>query len=174
MEITFYFSSFVSILSTLCVFFQKKPIYALIYLIISLLAIACVFFSLGAYFSGALEIIIYAGAIMVLFVFSVMILNTDIDIDCGTQVFDQPKAWVWIMSSSLMALMLLMMLLYTFYSISEYIISKHSISIKTVGIALFGPYILIVELASMLLLVGLIVAVRLGRHHHDDIKKIGK
>ena len=44
-----------------------------LYLIISLLAISGVFFSLGAYFAGALEIIVYAGAIMVLFVFVVMI-----------------------------------------------------------------------------------------------------
>lgn len=49
--------------------------HALLYLIISLLAIAGVFFSLGAYFAGALEIIVYAGAIMVLFVFVVMMLN---------------------------------------------------------------------------------------------------
>ncbi len=54
---------------------HTNPVHALLYLIISLLAIAGVFFSLGAYFAGALEIIVYAGAIMVLFVFVVMMLN---------------------------------------------------------------------------------------------------
>lgn len=54
---------------------HTNPVHALLYLIISLLAISGVFFSLGAYFAGALEIIVYAGAIMVLFVFVVMMLN---------------------------------------------------------------------------------------------------
>ena len=49
--------------------------HALLYLIVSLLAVALVFFTLGAPFVAALEVIIYAGAIMVLFVFVVMMLN---------------------------------------------------------------------------------------------------
>ena len=49
--------------------------HALLYLIVSLLAVAVVFFTLGAPFVAALEVIIYAGAIMVLFVFVVMMLN---------------------------------------------------------------------------------------------------
>lgn len=59
----------------LAVITHTNPVHALLYLIISLLAISGVFFSLGAYFAGALEIIVYAGAIMVLFVFVVMMLN---------------------------------------------------------------------------------------------------
>ncbi|MCS5950503.1 NADH-quinone oxidoreductase subunit J [Klebsiella pneumoniae subsp. pneumoniae] len=60
--------------------------HALLYLIISLLAIAGVFFSLGAYFAGALEIIVHAGAIMVLFVFVVMMLNLGgTEIELGAQ-----------------------------------------------------------------------------------------
>ena len=49
--------------------------HALLYLIVSLLAVAVVFYTLGAPFIAALEVIIYAGAIMVLFVFVVMMLN---------------------------------------------------------------------------------------------------
>ena len=74
MEFAFYICGLIAILATLRVVTHTNPVHALLYLIISLLAIAGVFFSLGAYFAGALEIIVYAGAIMVLFVFVVMML----------------------------------------------------------------------------------------------------
>ena len=52
-----------------------NAIHALLYLITSLLAVAVVFYTLGAPFVAALEVIIYAGAIMVMFLFVVMMLN---------------------------------------------------------------------------------------------------
>ena len=125
MELAFYICGLIAILATLRVVTHTNPVHALLYLIISLLAIAGVFFSLGAYFAGALEIIVYAGAIMVLFVFVVMMLNLG-----GTEI-EQERKWlqpgIWM------------------------------------GIALFGPYVLAVELASMLLLAGLVVAFHIGR-----------
>src|SRR5512134_3203698 len=54
---------------------RTNAVHALLYLIVSLLAVALVFFSLGAPFAAVLEVIIYAGAIMVLFVFVIMMLN---------------------------------------------------------------------------------------------------
>jgi ferredoxin len=59
-----------------------------LYLIVSLLAVAMVFFSLGAPFAGILEVIVYAGAIMVLFVFVVMLLNL------GKATADQERRWL--------------------------------------------------------------------------------
>jgi len=74
-EFAFYFSAGVAVLATFRVITNTNPVHALLYLIISLLAVSMVFFALGAPFAGALEIIVYAGAIMVLFVFVVMMLN---------------------------------------------------------------------------------------------------
>ena len=71
MEFAFYFAAGIAVMSTLRVVSSSNPVHALLYLIISLLAVSMVFFSLGAPFAGALEIIVYAGAIMVLFVFVV-------------------------------------------------------------------------------------------------------
>ena len=68
MEFTFYIAGLVAVLATLRVITNTNPVHALLYLVVSLLALSMVFFSLGAYFAGALEIIVYAGAIMVLFV----------------------------------------------------------------------------------------------------------
>jgi NADH-quinone oxidoreductase subunit J len=61
MEFAFYICGLIAILATLRVITHTNPVHALLYLIISLLAIAGVFFSLGAHFAGALEIIVYAG-----------------------------------------------------------------------------------------------------------------
>ena len=94
MEFAFYICGLIAILATLRVITHTNPVHALLYLIISLLAISGVFFSLGAYFAGALEIIVYAGAIMVLFVFVVMMLNL------GGSEIEQERQWlkpqVWI------------------------------------------------------------------------------
>lgn len=163
MAITFYLSALVAVLATLRVITHTQPVHGLLYLIISLLAIACVFFSLGAHFAGVLEIIVYAGAIMVLFVFVVMMLN--VNIGCN----NQESAWlcpgVWI-GPALLSLALLAVLVYALAGAGANdcgIVGK-LIEAKTVGVVLFSSYVLAVELASMLLLAGLVVAFHLGRN----------
>ncbi|MCB1617962.1 MAG: NADH-quinone oxidoreductase subunit J, partial [Pseudomonadales bacterium] len=69
MELAFYLSAAVALLATLGVIIARNPVHALLYLVVSLLAVAMIFFAIGAPFAGALEVIVYAGAIMVLFVF---------------------------------------------------------------------------------------------------------
>src|ERR1041385_8291017 len=75
MLITFYVAAAIAVLSTAFVITSVSAVHALLYLIVSLLSVAVVFFVLGAPFVAALEVIIYAGAIMVLFIFVVMMLN---------------------------------------------------------------------------------------------------
>ncbi len=160
MEFAFYVCALVAVLTTLRVITHSNPVHALLYLIVSLLAIAGVFFSLGAYFAGALEIIVYAGAIMVLFVFVVMMLNL------GNAVVEQERQWLkpqfWF-GPGLASLLLLVVVIYGILHVNDQGIQGVAIDAKQVGIALFGPYVLAVELASMLLLAGLVVAFHLGR-----------
>ncbi|MDX5629217.1 MULTISPECIES: NADH-quinone oxidoreductase subunit J [unclassified Brenneria] len=160
MEFAFYIAGLIAVVATLRVITHTNPVHALLYLIVSLIAIACVFFSLGAYFAGALEIIVYAGAIMVLFVFVVMMLNL------GNSVVEQERAWlkptVWI-GPSLLSLVLLIVIVKGILSLDDQGITGDMVDAKSVGIALFGPYVLAVELASMLLLAGLVVAFHVGR-----------
>lgn len=164
MELVFYMSAAIAVIATLGVITRTNPVYALLYLIVSLLAISAIFFSLGAYFAGALEIIVYAGAIMVLFVFVVMMLNL------GKSVIKQEKAWLkpdaWI-GPSILGFILLMTVIYGIMHLSGQQIDAQLIDAKQVGIALFGPYLLAVELASMLLLAGLVVAYHIGRDNPD-------
>src|SRR5215467_1665432 len=75
MEVVFYVSGAVAIAATLLMLTRLSAVHALLYLVVSLLSVAVIFYTLGAPFAAALEVIIYAGAIMVLFVFVVMLLN---------------------------------------------------------------------------------------------------
>lgn len=162
MVFAFYFSAAVALLATLRVITGSNPLHALLYLIISLLAVAMCFFALGAPFAGALEVIIYAGAILVLFVFVVMILNL------GPAAIEQERRWltpgIWL-GPSLLSLLLLGELLYLLFgSSSGAQLGSHTVDAKAVGISLFGPYLMAVELASMLLLAALVAAFHLGRY----------
>lgn len=101
--------------ATIRVITHTNPVHALLYLIVSLLAISAVFFSLGAYFAAALEIIVYAGAIMVLFVFVVMMLNLG---NVQQQERDWMKPTVWI-GHGLLSLALLVVLIVAIRSVSD-------------------------------------------------------
>lgn len=160
MEIVFYLSSLIAIAATLRVITHTNPVHALLYLIITLLAISAVFFSLGAYFAGALAIIVYAGAIMVLFVFILMMLNLDHAIQNQEKIWMKPSVWV---GPGLLSLALLMVMIIAIHKLSHQEISGEIIDAKVVGMSLFGPYVLSVELVSMILLAGLVVTFHIGR-----------
>jgi NADH-quinone oxidoreductase subunit J len=162
MDHTLYLEGAVTVIATLAAISNYNPLHALLYLIVSLLAVAMVFFSAGAPFAGILEVIIYAGAIMVLFVFVVMLLNL------GKATVDQERRWLlprtWI-GPGLLCLALLVELAHVLVQRGDAVAAAgHTIAATQVGMALYGPYLLAVELASMLLLAGLVTAFHLVRH----------
>jgi NADH-quinone oxidoreductase subunit J len=164
-QIAFYIAAVVALLATVRVVSGTNPVHALLNLIVSLLAVAMIFFMLGAPFAAALEVIVYAGAIMVLFVFVVMMLNL------GNAVVEQERKWlrprVWI-GPALLSLILLIELWYLLPKGSTHTAGHTLVDGKQVGIALFGPYLLVVELASMLLLAALVAAYHLGRQDEKE------
>jgi NADH-quinone oxidoreductase subunit J len=166
LEIGFFLAAGVAVAATIGVVVGKNPIHSLLNLVISLLAVALIFFMLGAPFAAMLEIIVYAGAIMVLFVFVVMMLNL------GRHTEEQEKQWllpkVWI-GPAVLAGILLAELAYVLSSSGLHAAALTQVDAKQVGIALFGPYLLAVELAPMLLLAAMVTAWHLGRP--DDEKK---
>ena len=162
MSAALYLEAAVAVIATLLAITNVNPLHALLYLIVSLLAVAMLFFSLGAPFAGMLEVIVYAGAIMVLFVFVVMLLNL------GKATVDQERGWLlprtWI-GPGLLSLTLLIELARVLTQRGDDVaVAGGTIAATEVGLALYGPYLLAVELASMLLLAGLVTAFHLGRH----------
>jgi NADH-quinone oxidoreductase subunit J len=164
MDSVFYISSVVAVLSTMMVITRTNVVHALLYLILSLLSVALVFFVVGAPFVAALEVVVYAGAIMVLFVFAIMMLRL------GPTSAEREKEWMtwksWV-PAPILAGILLVELLYVL-KYGDHVAGKAVVTPQQVSQDLFGPYILGVELASTVLLAGLVGAYHLGRRNKSE------
>ncbi len=165
MSVLFYIAAVVAILSTLMVITRLNAVHALLYLIVSLLAVSVIFFLLGAPFIGILEIIIYAGAIMVLFIFVIMMLNL------GKESEEQEKRWLqgnmWI-GPGFLTLILLAEFIFIFFSGLQKSVPETTIYPREVGISMFSTYLLGVELAAFLLLAGIVGAYHLGQRERKS------
>lgn len=161
MEAAFYLSAIVAVLATLGVVMNTNPVHALLNLVISLVAVAMIFFALGAPFAGALEVIVYAGAIMVMFIFVIMMLNV------GTDAVQQEREWLspkaWRLPGVLAAVLLITLAVTLIRHGAGQPLGSDTQGATQVGVALFGPYLILVELAAFLLLAALIVASHIGR-----------
>ncbi len=160
MTIVFYVAAAVAVFSTVMVITRLHAVHALLYLIVSLLAVAIIFYDLGAPFVAALEVIIYAGAIMVLFVFVVMLLNVGERAAQAERALLKPSMWT---GPLILAAILIAEFIYLSIASSGPSPEIEAIGPQRVGMSLFGPYLIGVELASMLLLGGLVAAYHLGR-----------
>lgn len=161
LEFTFYVAGAVAILSTVLAITRTIAVHALLYLIVSLLAVAVAFYTMGAPLVAALEVIIYAGAIVVLFIFVVMMLNL------GERARETERQWlkgkVWVGPAILSAILLAEVIYLIARAGLQHVGIGGVVGPKQVGIALYGPYLIGVELASMLLLGALVGACHLGR-----------
>lgn len=160
MEIAFYIAGAVAVAATVLAVTRTIAVHALLYLVVSLLAVAIVFYTMGAPLIAVLEVIIYAGAIVVLFIFVVMMLNL------GAQAWETERKWLtapaWAVPVILSALLLAEMVYLIICSRSLGDTSGVTAP-KEVCAALYGPYLIGVELASLLLLGALVGARHLGR-----------
>jgi len=159
----FYLSSAVAVAATLMMVTRLKAVHALLYLIVSLLAVALIFYVIGAPFVAALEVIIYAGAIMVLFLFVVMLMNLGRRAVEVEHSWLKPGAWV---GPVVLAAILVAEVVYMLVGAAAKGSMATVIGPQQVGMAMYGPYLIGVELASMLLLGGLVGAYHLGREQH--------
>jgi NADH-quinone oxidoreductase subunit J len=160
MEIVFYISSAVAILTTLMVITRFHPVHALLYLIVSFLSIGMIFLSLGAPFIAVLEVIIYAGAIMVLFIFVVMMLNLGKETREQERQWLKPKVWV---GPSIFALVLLAEMVFLLTRPQSIAMQIKVVDPRQVALSLYGPYIIALELAGFLLMAGIVGAAHIGK-----------
>ena len=163
----FYSLAAVAIFASLRVVTQANPVHAILSMIVSLLAIAGIFFVLGAPFAGALEIVVYAGAIMVLFVFVIMMLNLGMSDD------EREERWLdagtWALPTGLT--IIIAVVLYAMIGLNHdeaAMIGGSTISAKAVGTVLFTKYVMLIEVAALLLLAALVAAYHLGKESIAD------
>jgi len=158
MNIFFYIAAVVAIISTIMAISGRNAIHSLLYLILSLLAVSVIFYLLSAPFIAALEVIIYAGAIMVLFIFVTMMLNKALEREAEKKWL-KPRMWI---IPSILAAVLLINLIVAIKSVPSVLQNEETILPKQVGISLFSTYLLGVEIAAILLMAGVIGAYHLG------------
>ncbi len=157
----FYFIAFLTIISALFVVLNRNPVYSAVMLVFCFFSLAVLYVLLEAYFVAVLEIIVYAGAIMVLFLFVIMLINVGNEMKTS-KYLQKTKA----IPLFLMSLFLLNILLLIFWR-SKGLHQPDTIgtvgSITAIGHALFTKYALPFEIASLLLLVALIGTVYLAK-----------
>ena len=160
MELTFYLASAIAVVATIMVITRYNLIHALLYLVVSFLAVALVFFVLGAPFVAALVVIVYAGAIVVLIIFVIMMLNLK------QEAVEQERHWLTrgvFTGPAILSVLLLAELVYIILQGNAGQVEAHQLDAKAVGLSLYGPYVIGVELSGILLMAGIVGAYHLGR-----------
>ncbi|MBV8845479.1 MAG: NADH-quinone oxidoreductase subunit J [Bryobacterales bacterium] len=168
MDAAFYIASVVAIGATVLTITRTNAVHALLYLILSLLAVAVAFYTMGAPFIAALEVIIYAGAIMVLFIFIVMMLNLGERAAALERRWRTPGMW---RGPAILAGLLLIEVAYLLLRAGNATGAAQAVEPKQVAMALFGPYLIGVELSSILLLAGMIGAYHLGMRKIEEMRE---
>jgi NADH-quinone oxidoreductase subunit J len=167
MNTIFIIAATIALISSLMSITNRNAIHALLYLILSLLSISIIFYISGAPFIAALEVIVYAGAIMVLFIFVVMILNIGLAEERENKWL-KPRMWVF---PVLLAFALLALLVYAMRQLHSVNTAAVIITPKQVGVSLFTTYLIAVEISAVLLMAGIIGAYHLGKQKRKVIHR---
>ena len=175
--IFFYFFSIIAIFSAIMVVSSKNTIYSVFYLILDFISISCLFIMIGAEFLGMIMLIVYVGAVAVLFLFVVMMLNVS-----GTKdkQFKRKISYSHISFGSLISLIIFLELIIVvggwkykpnIVEVSSIIIDKDFTNTHAIGNVIYTDYIHLFQLAGLILLVSMIGAIVLTYRKREGIKK---
>ena len=159
-EYLFFFLSAVSIYCALMVLISKKPVHSVLYLTAAFFALAGHYILLGAQFLAVVHIIVYAGAIMVLFLFTVMLLN--LNIQGEFQKSNLAKVIATITGGMLLITLIGVLKNFDIATTSDPMMNQIGL-VKSLGQILFSEYLLPFELSSVLFLSAMVGAVMLGK-----------
>ncbi len=153
--IFFYFFSIIAVVSAIMVTASKNTVHSVFFLILDFISISCLFIMIGAEFLGMIMLIVYVGAVAVLFLFVVMMLN----------VAQQKNQWFISKESSKH-----IPIPELFYSENQNIINSVS-NTHSLGQVLYTDYIHIFQISGMILLVAMIGAIVLTFRQREGVKK---
>ncbi|MFN0176588.1 MAG: NADH-quinone oxidoreductase subunit J [Saprospiraceae bacterium] len=150
----------ISILTALLMVLSKNPVHSVLYLILTFFAIAGQYILLNAQFLAVVHIIVYAGAIMVLFLFVLMLLNLNKD-------SEPQKSTTWKISAGITAGMLLVTLVGALrggieVNIPENVNNQVGL-VENLGYVLFTDFVVPFEIAGILFLAAMVGAVLVGK-----------
>ncbi len=162
----FYFLAFVTILSALMVILTKNPIHSVLYLILTFFCLSGHYILLNAQFLAAVNIIVYAGAIMVLFLFVIMFLNMRKgDEETKTNL---TKIAAMIVGGTIFVILFGVYRKVELGGADPILYNSQTGMVESLGKVLFNQYLLPFELASILLLVAMVGAVMLGKRETGE------
>ena len=156
----FYIFTGVMLLAALCVVLSRRPIYSVLSLLLAMFCLASLFVMLGAYFVAALQILLYAGAVLVLFLFVIMLLNLEPEALARMRIFTLRRA------GTIAAAFLLVHLVRLFHASTPSLMAppaEFGGTVEAIGRLLFTAYLLPFELTSFLILAAIIGAVTLAK-----------
>ena len=161
--VVFYLFAFIAVFTAVMVVSRDNPVHSALWLIVNLISIAVLYYTLNAPFLMAAQLIVYAGAIVVLFVFVVMMLSSGVE---ERSRANRPIGWVRPLGIALTLLFLLAVLVAIRVAPDTALLGT-VVTEGTpfaVGRILFRNYLLPFEATSILLLAALVGAMYLGRH----------
>jgi NADH-quinone oxidoreductase subunit J len=148
----------------------RRPVHSALALLLVLGSLAVDYLLLDAQFIAVLQVIIYAGAIVVLFIFIIMLLHVSSGEDPGIQVVLPPFAGVVLCAVFGLAILAVI----TRFTPGPSSVGAQFGTVQEVGRALFSRFLLPFEAASLVLLIGMIGAVALGRRLPDEAPAPGR
>ncbi len=161
----FYLFTTLMVLSALSVVFSRRPIYSVLSLLIAMFCLAALFVMLGAYLVAALQVLLYAGAVLVLFLFVIMLLNLEPEASARMRVFTLRT------TGTLAALLLFFALFGILRGAGQPTPPGAQATpgtVESVGRLIFTTYLLPFELTSFLILAAIIGAVTLAKQHSNE------
>ncbi len=163
---TFYILSILTLFGALGTILSKNPIHSVIYLILTFFSLSAHYIMLNAQFLAAVNIIVYAGAIMVLFLFVVMFLNLR---DESSELNNNAVVIGASLVGGTIGLILIAAIRQTeIQKVNPYNFNAKTGMIETLGQLLFNKYLLPFELVSVLFLVAMAGAVMLGKREKGE------
>ncbi len=140
---------------------RPSVVHALMYLVAALVSLGAAFFALAASFAGALQILVYAGAVVAVFVFVVMTVDAS---EAALETERRQLAAAWKAPAAISALAVLAVLAAALTGDGAPAAAADPPTATDLGLLLFGPWAVATELASLLLLAALVGVRHLGRH----------
>jgi len=154
----FYLFAGIALGAALGVVFSRQPIYSVLSLLVTMFCLAAFFVMLGAYVAAALQILLYAGAVLVLFLFVIMLLNLEPEALARMRIFT-------LRGAGTIAAVLLFLSLAKLLAPSGRgaLPSAPEGTVEAIGRQLFTTYLLPFELTSFIILAAIIGAVTLAK-----------
>jgi len=174
--IFFYFFSIITVGSALMVIASKNTVHAVFFLILDFISVGCLFIMIGAEFLGMIMLIVYVGAVAVLFLFVVMMLN----------VAEQKQSWFRGLKSThipvglIVSIIILLEVLVViggwkyktnFINTDSIVIDSNLSNTHQLGRVLYTDYIYLFQIAGIILLLSMIGAIVLTYRKREGVKR---